>query len=344
MKILIAGDWHSDIHEKPLYDSLKTLGHDVHRFAWSSYYKSTFLDRLQNKFLFGTKLKKINDDLYRKTIEIKPEIVIVYRGTHILKETIEKSKLSEPHTKWIGYNNDDPFSDRNPFYLWKHFLKALPEYDLMFAYRLNNIDEFKKHGSRKVKLLRSWFIPEVNKKVELTPEELKKYGCDVAFIGHFEDDGRDRLIEKIVSKGFNFKLYGPEWEKVVQKSSVLRPFSPVLVPRGAEYNKAINGAKICLCFLSKLNRDQYTRRCFEIPAAGTMLFSEYSDDLATLFTEGKEAEFFRNEEELLSKLKYYSGNPDKIESIARAGLKRVQTDGHDVLSRARYLIQSVQEF
>ena len=33
MKILIAGDWHSELHEQPLYEALKNIGHDVYKFS-----------------------------------------------------------------------------------------------------------------------------------------------------------------------------------------------------------------------------------------------------------------------------------------------------------------------
>ena len=47
-------------------------------------------------------------------------------------------------------------------------------------------------------------------------------------------------------------------------------------------------------FFSRLNRDTYTRRCFEIPAAGTLMLCDYSDHAATLFAPGREADFFRD--------------------------------------------------
>ena len=37
-KVLIVGDWHSDIYEKPLYDAFKNAGLDVSSFKWFNYF------------------------------------------------------------------------------------------------------------------------------------------------------------------------------------------------------------------------------------------------------------------------------------------------------------------
>src|SRR5947208_3167798 len=107
---------------------------------------------------------------------------------------------------------------------------------------------------------------------------------------------------------------------------------------GDAYNKALCGAKIALCFLSKLNRDTYTRRCFEIPATKTLMLSEYSNDLATLFAEGSEIEFFRSISELVDKATYYVTHPEERLAMAEAGFRRVVEDGHDVRSRMRQVL------
>ena len=104
------------------------------------------------------------------------------------------------------------------------------------------------------------------------------------------------------------------------------------------YCKALSGAKIGLCFLSKLNNDSYTRRCFEIPATKTLLLSEFSDDLTTIFKEGVDADFFRNRDELVSKVKFYIENEKVRNKIALNGYKRIILDKHDVLSRVKYVL------
>jgi hypothetical protein len=174
----------------------------------------------------------------------------------------------------------------------------------------------------------------------------RAFRSDVLFAGHYEADGRIDCLEGVARLGVDFKLFGGTWylaERHLSPQSPLRPFLPVRPLVRSDYRKAISGTKIALCFLSKLNDDTYTRRSFEIPAMQTFMLSQYTDDLASLFREGEEAEFFRSKEELLDKIKYYLKHDAKRQAVAEAGHRRVLRDGHDVLSRAREFVNAVQK-
>jgi spore maturation protein CgeB len=348
--ILIIGDWHSDLHEESVYRSFNELGVNAFKFKWSPYFtsrnilKSIFL-KFQNKYLIGPVIFKINSDLKNFVDLHRPEIIFIYRGTHIFPNTIRDIKIKHPQIKLIGYNNDDPFSRDHIKYAWRHFLKGLSYYDIIFSYRKINIDEYKSAGAHKVELLRSWYLPWVHYPVNLSKSEKSIYGCDVVFVGHHEYDDRARLLNMIASLGLKLKIYGPYsgfgnsgWKGKFENFPLLKDIGDINYVRNNEYNLAISGSKIALCFLSKLNRDTYTRRCFEIPALGIPLFSEYSDDLAELFEDGIEIVLFRNEEELKEKIIYYLNRPDELKRIGENGYKRVIKDKHDVISRMEFVL------
>ncbi len=330
--------------------TFRELGHDVRGFLWHEYFKppaSMLARRLlwpfyraQDKFVRGPAVSRLNRDLARLAAEFRPDLLFVYRGTHVKAATLRKIRSLVPRIAIAGYNNDDPFGPGQPRYRWRHFLGCLPEYDVTLAYRHHNLDEFSRHGARRVRLLRSWFIPERNHPVNLTEQDAAQFATDVVFAGHYEDDGRVELLEAVVQQGWRLRLFGPPdyWNPVLEHSTALRHLRPVRQVWGEEYNKALCGAKVALCFFSRLNRDTYTRRCFEIPATGTMMLSEYSDDLASLFAEGREADYFRSKEELLAKLALYIGDDARRDSVAAAGMARVRADGHDITSRLRELL------
>lgn len=352
MRVLVAGDWHSDLHESEVCKSLQRLGHEPFQFKWFHYFSYDFtrpysLDalgkRLQNKFVRGPLIKRINQDFLYQVRRQKPDIVFVYRGTHLTLKTLQSVRSEFPDCKLIGYNNDDPFSPAQPRYLWHHFLKGIPMYDLMFAYRHSNLVDFRRAGATNVDLLRSWYVPDRHYPIHLSESDKQKYECDVVFIGHFEPDQRLEYLEAIVKKGYRLHLFGPTkyWQKPLEQSPVLRHLAPISMVWGEDYNKALCGAKIALCFFSKLNRDTYTRRCFEIPATRTLMLSEYSEDIASLYSKGTEADFFRNKNEMLELIDYYHSNEEIRLKVAELGYSKVRTAGHDIDSRILTMLKAV---
>lgn len=353
MKILVVGDWHSELHEQAVFNAFKILGHEVSKFAWHDYFRSsnrldTLCKKLQNRLIVGPVVWKLNQDLIDTAVEFSPDLIFVYRGTHITAGTLKKIKQLIPDSTLVGYNNDDPFAKGHPYSLWRHFFKAVPVYDLMFAYRHHNLDDLLRIGAKRVELLRSWYIPEFHKKMTPSKRDELKYGCDCIFVGHFEEDGRDACIEELINSGVNVKIFGPYsglgksgWDTPVARSVILQRVLPIEYLSGDSYVTAINCAPIALCFLSKLNKDTYTRRCFEIPAIGAALFSEYTEDLASLFKDGEEAVFFRSKEELLEKVLYFLEHKDQLDEIRKRGMARVKHDGHDIYSRLNAVINLV---
>jgi spore maturation protein CgeB len=73
-----------------------------------------------------------------------------------------------------------------------------------------------------------------------------------------------------------------------------------------------------------------------------MLLSEYSDDLASMYTPGVEADYFRDAESLVAQLHRYLADDALRQSVAAAGARRVREDGHDVASRMRDLLDWVE--
>lgn len=351
MKILIAGDWHSDLHEEPVYRSLVQLGHEVVAFPWFRYFRTapgplngalSLLKRAENKYLVGPDLARLNADLLALIARQQPAAVLVYRGTHIHARTLRRMRQAAPRSVLAGYNNDDPFAPNQFPRLFRHFLEGVPEYDVILAYRHRNLEDYRRAGARRVELLRSWFVPERNHHVHLGPTEREAYECDVAFVGHYENDGRVEHLEAVLQRGWRLRLYGPDWNGVIPASSPLARLGPIRAVWGEEYNKALCGAKIALCFLSKLNRDTYTRRCFEIPATRTMMVSEYSEDLAGLYQPGVEAEFFLGKDDMLRKIERYLADDALRVSVAERGWRRVHAGGHDVVSRMRQLVTQLE--
>lgn len=353
MKILMVADGHGgEAHEKAYGIAFDEMGHDVHYFTWKEYFhhhpyaehyetedsklKSIYY-RFQNKAKFGPAVCKLNNDLVKNCKENAYDLVFVYRGTHVYASTIEKIKKTG--AKVFGYNNDDPFSDVYRPYFWRHYRKCIPHYDHIFYYRHKNKADYEAIGYKNISLLRSSFIQERNFIIKDTSHS--PYTCDVIFVGHFERDGRDKALLNLLRQGVNLEIYGTTWQQSEYYDEIVKLLGhDIYGLYGAEYNLALNSAQVALVFLSKINNDTYTRRCFEIPAVGTCMLAEYTKDLANnLYDADKEAVYFKNHDELYDKVKHLLKNDQERQAIAKAGHKKVKSAKHEVRDRAAEVVK-----
>ncbi|RPI71813.1 MAG: glycosyltransferase family 1 protein, partial [Geobacteraceae bacterium] len=110
---------------------------------------------------------------------------------------------------------------------------------------------------------------------------------------------------------------------------------------GEDYSKAICATKINLNFLRKVNRDEVTSRSVEIPACGGFMLAERTCRHGEFFEEGKEAEFFSSNDELLAKITYYLAHDEERGRIARAGRERCVKSGYSMRVQLRQMIEAI---
>ncbi|MDO8970242.1 MAG: glycosyltransferase [Saprospiraceae bacterium] len=353
-KVLIVGQWMWHWYQSACASALASLGCQVIPFDWLGdfyYWKSDNIEpvykskwaMLQNRFLWGPKLMEINRRLYRQALQLRPDVIWFFNCTHIFPNTARTLQQRLPDTVLAQYTNDNPFGMHIKPDYWRHFKRSIPFFDVHFVYRYSNVADFRRAGARDVHLLRSYYLPSEDYHVELGPDNIR-FECDVVFAGHYEADGRLEMLQALAQRGVKVNLFGGGWRGATKRLDSANPLIaqfPVAPAIGENYRKAISGAKIALCFLSKLNTDTYTRRNFQIPAMQTFMLSEYSDDLADLFQEGVEAEYFRSTDELLDKTRFYLDHPELIKQVAQRGYERVVKDGHDVTSRMKFFLAVV---
>ena len=106
-----------------------------------------------------------------------------------------------------------------------------------------------------------------------------------------------------------------------------------------DYARALTGSRIGLGFLRKVCPDQHTTRTFEIPACGSLLLADRTEEHQQFFEEGKEAEFFASCEELLDKLKFYCSNESARKLVADRGYQRCKDSGYAYVCRLRGALQ-----
>ena len=349
MRIMIAGAWRHAIFEQACSDAVRRLGHDVVKFQWSQHFRGR-AGRWQDAVpVPGPALVRLNAALARSAEHERPEVVIVWRGTHILPRTSSTIR-KVTQALLVSYNNDDPFGPtahgRVPWhhhFEWFWYRRTLKVFDLTLVFRPVNIEEARACGAKEVGVLMPYYVPGVNSPVQLTDTERRRYECDLVFVGHYEPDERAQHLRALVTAGLHVRLFGGRYWTRDVLGSLADYFGEVSQAKGRDYAKCLCGARMCLAFLSKLNRDVYTYRCLEIPACGRLLLSERTPDLLRRFKDGEEAVFFSGRDEMVERATWLRDHPGERRRIAEAGRRRLQADQHSVIDRMETIVSMIDE-
>lgn len=336
MKILIVGLFEFKYYEEEFGEALSELGHEV------IFHKVQLRNNLSGKTeyhlsLAGPITYYENNKVVKRAIKLNPDIILFWRGTYILTSTLQKLKNNLIHTKLVSYNNDDPFGSLylqgniHQKKLWKRFISTIPLYDINFVYRAHNIEEYNNHGSKRTEIMLPGFKKSNVEDLTLS----KEFDQDVVFIGH-QEEYRVEVINYLLDHGIDVRVYGNWNVKDLSPNYKYGTTTPIF---GKEYFRAINRSKIALCFFSRLNRDEYTRRTFEIPAAYGCMCSEETESMLKMFEKDKESIYFRDKEECLSIIQDIIHNHIHRNSIVLNGNSKIYQINAEINQRAdRWLI------
>ena len=339
MRILLVGSFVHPMYAPAFESGFKALGHEVICVKYDDYQYgegviNSLLMKVQRRFHYGYKLLSYNNDIIEKSIAIKADFIFLYRCYNIWPSTVRR--LKDKGFFVFTYNNDDPFSGTPNLGYYRNFHKILPLADVNYVYRKKNIADYESVGAKNIKVLLPYYIEKNNYHEDCEDT------IPVAFLGHFENDGRDKYIKALVDAGVSVTVFnGSEWEDAPLYEDIKSYIKPG--KRGKDYNHTINECQITIVFLSKLNSDTYTRRCFEIPATQTLMLSEYSEDLNNMFPYDECAVYFRSPEEMVGKCKQLLANPDEIKRIAVNGFNRLKDLGGSEIDRCRQIVETYKE-
>jgi spore maturation protein CgeB len=203
----------------------------------------------------------------------------------------------------------------------------LPVYDLIFSFSKVTTRLFRE--SRK---LNAVFLPFGARPLNALPSDEKM--LEVLFVGTC-DLRRIFLIEGIRDR---VTIYGNRWQRNFPLiSDTLRSRITDKTVWGDELYRLLGESKIVL----NITRSDFfgaetgvNLRIFEALAAGCFLLTDHCEELAEMFTVGREIETYRSSAELAAKVDHYLNNPDARLAIARNG-RAAFLDGHTWEARIR---------
>jgi hypothetical protein len=343
MNILYVGELNYGSTARMRMEYLQQLGHCVEGIDTCFHLEPDFITRNLARIFWRLgwplDLTNLNKRLIGRVLLLRPEIVWVDKGLYIRRDTLAVLKRRLPSLRLIHYNPDDPFGHGGRAG-WRRFIHTIPEYDVHFVPRKENIQEYEQRGCKRVihNIPTRGFDPDIHKPYPADDAIKRDLACDLGFLGGYEKERAASLL-RLGEAGHQVRLM-VDWPESYWHKNFLR--APYQV-RGKNYAKAISSFKIGLGFLRKSNRDQHTSRSIEIPACGTFMLAERTEEHLMLFEEGKEAEFFSSDEEMIDKVRFYLANDTIREAIARAGHKRCLRSGYDYTSRMRQMLEQVMQ-
>jgi spore maturation protein CgeB len=292
------------------------------------------LRRAQWFFRFGPAIRKYNEKLEVALAEVSPDVLWVEKGLFVSPDVLRAAK--DEGAILIHYSPDNYFIRQNAS---RHLAQGLSLYDLVVTTKPGSSAKLTAAGAKKVFLSGNAYDERAHAPIELDEAERSRFGCDVAFIGRWEPD-REALLEAVINTGASVRIWGPNWHHATSKRVLAVTDGPA---ERRDYARAINGAAIVLCLLSRLAKDTITQRSVEIPACGGFMLAERTPDHESHFVEGVEAEYFSNRKELLSKIRHYLANPEERRAIAAAGRERCVVSGYSYDERLREILSQLPE-
>jgi spore maturation protein CgeB len=248
-------------------------------------------------------------------------------------------KLKKKNILLTQYFNDDPFSRKSPFGLHWKFRNALTAYDAHFVYRAHNVHSYLKVGAKFVEHCPPAYDPARH---FIDEHEVRdKFIADLAFIGHWENDGRIEYLDTLHRLGFNIILKGANWDRVIRNRSI-NVLAPITTSFGKEYNYIYSNVLAGVCFFSKINNDTWTERALEIIAVGGLLVCERTIESETYFVDRVEACYFSSIKELIEILTELKNNPFKRENIRNAGHRRLMKGNYSIKDRAKQINEFIK--
>ncbi len=274
------------------------------------------------------RLAEFGQQVARVCREFRPRWLLATGIAPLGKEVLET--VGGLGIRRLNYLTDNPW---NPVHRAPWFLKALPCYDHVFSPRRSNLEDLRRLGCLNSSYLPFAYAPEISFPEPPDPTERNRFFSDVVFAGGAD---RDRLpwMTALIGEGLRVALYGAYWERFRETRGYARGNADPPTLR-----KAVGGAKVVLCLVRRANGDGNSMRTFEIPAIGTCMLTEDTQEHREIFgEEGKATVYFRTIPEMIEKLRWLLDNPQERLRLARAAHELITQGRHTYQDRLRAML------
>lgn len=357
MKILFLGEIGVGQTSLMRMRALARLGHEVRGVnTVDPWWRASWAQRqIQKRTGRGSVVDAINRDVLDAARDFRPDLIWAEKQEFLRRDTLEALKAFGAR---LVHFTPDPYFSLD----WKRTRlmdEAFGAFDVLVFCKRYEQAEYEALG-RPLVYMPLGYCDEVHRP---TPSDDPRWNCAVGFLGGWEPR-RERLMHDVAATGVDLKVWGGYWDFLrdgrwtLRRQLILRQLAGAdrfaihrdeLLARawqGGEvydenYARALTGSRIGLGFLRKVCPDQHTTRTFEIPACGSMLLADRTEEHQGFFEEGREAEFFGSAEELVDKVRFYNSDEDARRRIAHAGADRCISGRYAYVHRLHDALEAV---
>jgi spore maturation protein CgeB len=337
--------------------ALERLGHTMRGVhTGDPWTRASWLARqIQRTLQRGPIVDDINRSVRQAAADFQPDLVWAEKQEYLRVDTIET--LRRQGARLVHYTPDPYFT--LPWKRTRLMDEALKAFDVLLYCKSYERHSYEAVG-RPLFYVPLGYCDEVHRPLA---SDDTRWQCAVGFLGGWEPR-RERLLRAVAAAGADLKFFGGYWDFLrdgrwtPRRAVILRQLAGgdrfvfhrderlAGAHQGDEvyaddYARALSGARIGLGFLRRVCPDQHTTRTFEIPACGSLLLADRTDEHQAFFAEGKEAEFFASDEELVDKVKFYTTNESARLSIAQAGYRRAVDSRYAYVHRLRAALAQI---
>jgi hypothetical protein len=256
----------------------------------------------------------------------KPDILLNDSMNSISSQFLREMK---PHVRFLmGQHAATKLSEENDY----------SSYDLILSSFPPTLDWFH-HKGIPAEMIRLGFEPKVLS--YLKPED-RTFG--VTFLGSFFagiHSSRAALLESLCDRIEEIRVWGTGIDQLSFTSPIRRCYMGQAW--GREMYQILRKSKITLNHHGDIAPYANNMRLYEATGVGTLLITDWKENLHEMFEPGKEVVGYKSPEECLELIQYYLGHHEERETIADAGQERTLKE-HTYYQRMQELVAIVRKY
>lgn len=300
--------------------ALERLGHQViivDPWAWLS--RPQWMARLLFHAGYAGAAILLEGRIFRSVSAATPGLIWVNQGEFLGPRLIRR--LGGLGAPLVNYANDNPFSSENRR-RFARYRAALPYYDLAVVVFENIVKLAERAGAKRV--IRRFISADdvAHRPRSLTPEQIKHYSSDVAFVGTWMPAQRGPLMVELIRRGVPVSIWGDRWHKAPEWPLIRPHWRGPGVYADDGYAAIIQSAKVCLGLVNKTSGNLHTDRSIQIPSLGGLLCAERTPEHLMMYEEGNEAVFWDDAVECATLCQSLLADEPRRVEISRRGYER----------------------